>query len=270
MADYFVGDVQGCLNGLQALLTNVSFNPAKDTLWLTGDLIARGPDSLNTLKFLYKHQDSVKTVLGNHDLHFLAVANGLKRVNPKDKLQPLLDNNQLPKYLDWLRNQPLIRRLPEKAGYMSHAGLPPQWRPKHAKDWAKQVQEQLISKNYVEFLPLMYGNKPDCWHGNLSHSDKLKFAISAYTRMRFCFKDGRLDFDNKCGPDKLSDNSDLKPWFEFEVKRFEKHRWIFGHWASLMGKTSNKNVIALDTGYVWGNQMTMLHWQNMEKITIDA
>mgnify|MGYP000601192387 CR=1 FL=1 len=270
MADYFVGDVQGCFDALERLCAEVSFNPAKDVLWLTGDLIARGPDSLATLKYLYRHQDSVKTVLGNHDLHFLAVANGLKRVNPKDNLQPLLENAKLPKYIDWLRTQPLLRQLPEKSGYLSHAGLPPHWRPKLAKHWAKRVEERLSDKNYVEFLPLMYGNKPDRWHDNLTDTEKLKFTISAFTRMRYCFDDGALDFENKGVPEKLNKDANLKPWFDYDPKRFEKHLWIFGHWASLMGQTSTKRVIALDTGYVWGNQMTMLHWQSMEKIITQA
>jgi len=270
VADYFVGDVQGCLNGLKQLLAEVSFNFSKDTLWLTGDLIARGPDSLGTMEFLYRHQDSVKTVLGNHDLHFLAVANGIKRVNPKDKLQPLLDSPELSKYLDWIRQQPLLRRLPEKAGYISHAGLPPDWKPKLAKFWAKEVQQQLTANNYEKFLPLMYGNKPDQWHKELSTEDKLKYTISAFTRMRYCDVTGRLDFDNKCAPDKLNAHLDLRPWFEFAPERFDKHLWIFGHWASLMGQTTSNRIIALDTGYVWGNQMTMLHWQSKEKIIIDA
>lgn len=272
MTDYFVGDVQGCFSGLKRALELVDFSTGKDTLWLTGDLIARGPDSLKTIKFLYKNQDCVKTVLGNHDLHFLAVANGLKRVNPKDQLESLLKADKLPTYLDWLRAQPLLLALPDKSGYMSHAGLPPQWKPKLAKYWANQVESKLQHKNYLSFLPLMYGTKPSIWHDELSEPDMLRYTISAFTRMRYCYLNGELDFENKCSPYSLNegDQGKLRPWFEFKTKRFDKNKWVFGHWASLMGKTDNHNVIALDTGYVWGKHLTILNWQSGEKISVNA
>lgn len=270
MADYFIGDLQGCYQGLEQALATVEFSPGKDTLWLTGDLVARGPDSLKVIKYLYKNQHSVKTVLGNHDLHFLAVANGLKRPNPKDLTQPLLDSKKLPVYLDWLRQLPLLLKLPEKAGYMTHAGLAPQWKAKDAKAWAENVELQLQSIDYQKFLPLMYGNKPDLWHEELSEEEKLKYAVSAFTRMRYCYTDGRLDFSNKTAPNNLDQKNSkaLLPWFNYNEKRFAKKQWIFGHWASLMGNVENKNVIALDTGYVWGNYLTILHWQSGEKIKI--
>lgn len=270
MADYFIGDIQGCYAGLQKALATVEFNPSKDTLWLTGDLIARGEDSHSTLKYLYKHSDSIRTVLGNHDLHFLAVANGLKRVNPKDRLSSLLDSDKLPKYVDWLRQQPLIQRLPNKSGYMSHAGLAPSWSPKVAKIWAGEISEHLQSKHYLSFIPLMYGTKPALWSEQLSDNDKLRYSVSALTRMRFCSQSGELNFDQKGSPFTLSSDltETLIPWFEYKPQRFDKHKWIFGHWASLMGRTSHKNVIALDTGYVWGNHLTVYHWQNENFIKV--
>lgn len=272
MSDYFIGDIQGCFAGLQKAVNVIGFNPSTDTLWLTGDLIARGEDSLATLKFLYQHQDCIKTVLGNHDLHFLAVANGLKKANPKDNLNPLLNSPKLTKYLDWLRQQPLIQRLPDKSGYMTHAGLAPHWKPKIAKQWAQIIAEELKSPTYQKFLPLMYGNKPDLWTETSDDIEKLRFSISAFTRMRFCDQQGRLNFSQKGSPANLSAEytTHLMPWFQYEPQRFLKHNWIFGHWASLMGKTGNENVIALDTGFVWGNYFTVFDWQRQTRIKVNA
>ena len=270
MADYFIGDIQGCYSGLQKALATIAFNPSKDTLWLTGDLVARGEDSLSTLTFLYKYQDSVKTVLGNHDLHLLAVANKLKRNNPKDRLSNLLTNNKLPQYLDWIRQQPLVRPLPEKSGYMSHAGLAPHWNSEDAEYWGQQISHELTQANYVKFLPLMYGNKIQNWHQTVTDIQKIQYSISALTRMRYCLTDGSLDFDNKSHPNELSSSEKrrLVAWFKIQPERFEKQTWVFGHWASLMGETEHPNIIGLDTGFVWGNALTILHWQKQELITL--
>lgn len=270
MANYFIGDLQGCFDGFQRALAEVAFNHSRDTLWLTGDLIARGSDSLATMDFIYRHQDSIKTVLGNHDLHFLAVANKIKKPNPNDLLEPLLTDKNLSKYVDWLRQQPLIQALPKSQGYMTHAGLPPHWSPKKAVKWASRVSDILTSPNYTDFIAEMYGNRPNHWHKCSTEADKLKFTVNALTRMRFCNVDGALNFSQKGSPKKLGDmevktNSEaLIPWFEFEPERFEDTMWVFGHWASLMGETANSNVIALDTGYVWGNYLTIMKFKTRE------
>lgn len=270
MANYFIGDIQGCFDGLQRGLAQVGFSTSKDTLWLTGDLIARGSDSLATLDFLYKNQDSVKTVLGNHDLHFLAVANNLKKPNPNDLLEPLLKSKKLGKYVDWLRQQPLIETLPNSEGFMTHAGLPPHWSSAKAEKWAGKVHAELSGKNYINFIADMYGNRPNLWHDCNSKAEKLRFTVNALTRMRYCSKDGALNFSQKGSPNKLSESTEtglsdnLIPWFEYAPERFDKTVWVFGHWASLMGKTSNANVIALDTGYVWGNYLTIMKFKTRE------
>lgn len=270
MASYFIGDIQGCFDGLERALAHVEFNPAKDNLWLTGDLIARGADSLATMDFLYRHQDSVKTVLGNHDLHFLAVANKIKQPNPNDLLGPLLSSKKLNKYVDWLRQQPLIRKLPKSEGYMTHAGLPPHWSAKKAVKWAGKVNEILKTDHYLDFIAAMYGNRPNLWHECNSEADKLRFTVNALTRMRFCSTDGTLNFSQKGTPEKLKDFDKLTnperliPWFEFQPERFKEMTWVFGHWASLMGKTPTPNIIALDTGYVWGNYLTIMKFKTRE------
>lgn len=269
MADYFIGDLQGCFEGFKRALAEVEFNPSKDTLWLTGDLIARGEDSRRTLKYVYKKQDSIRTVLGNHDLHFLAVVNGLKRANPKDNLESLINHEKCSLYVDWLRQQPLIQRLPNDEGYMTHAGLSPQWSAKQAVKYAKAVSEELKSDGYQDFLPLMYGTKPSLWSKELSHLEKLKYSVSAFTRMRFCHaNNGELDFINKGHPSKVDETEGLKPWYEFETERFDKNKWVFGHWASLMADTKNSNVIGLDTGYIWGGYLSVLNWQTKELIKV--
>lgn len=270
MANYFIGDLQGCFDGLQRALAHVEFNPAKDTLWLTGDLIARGSDSLATMKFLYRNQDSVKTVLGNHDLHFLAVANKIKKPNPNDLLEPLLASKKLNHYVDWLRQQPLIHELPKSSGYMTHAGLPPHWSAKKAVKWAGKVSDILTSDDYVDFITEMYGNRPSLWSDCDNRTDKLRFTVNALTRMRFCDLNGELNFSQKGAPEKLgksktsNNQGDLIPWFEYHPERFKDTTWVFGHWASLMGETANSNVIALDTGYVWGNYLTIMNFKTRE------
>jgi len=256
LAHYFIGDLQGCFDGLQRALATVAFNKSTDTLWLTGDLIARGSQSLETLDFLYKNQDCIKTVLGNHDLHFLSVANKVKKENPKDLLTPLLNSPNLSKYIDWLRLQPLLLALPDHSSYMSHAGLAPDWQIEDAIYWSQQVSEILTSENYVDFLPSMYGKKPTKWAQHLTDIDKIKYSINAFTRMRFCTLNGELEFTHKGSPKELADKN-LQPWFEHNKKRFDKNNWFFGHWASLMGQTNNKNVVALDTGFVWGQYLTV-------------
>lgn len=263
MANYFIGDIQGCYSGLRQALAAVEFNKSKDTLWLTGDLIARGPESLQTIKFLYKHQDSIKTVLGNHDLHLLAVANGIKQANPKDLLSDLLNCKKLNTYVDWLRQYPLLLELPKQQGFMSHAGLAPNWTTDDAVYWNSQIQQQLTSDNYQTFLTNMYGNAPTIWNDALPEDEKFRFAINAFTRMRYCTNSGELEFKQKGAPDNLNNEFNrtgenyLMPWFEFQPNRFDNIKWIFGHWASLMGQTNNDNIIGLDTGYVWGNYLSM-------------
>ena len=267
MANYIVGDIQGCYSALEKALNVVDFNTSQDTLWLTGDLIARGPDSLETMKFVLKNEHCIQTVLGNHDLHFLSVYHQLKSVNPRDQLQPLLDYKHIEKVITWLRKQPLVVPLPNNEGYMSHAGLPPLWTSAKALKYSNKVSERLTASDYVDFLPIMYGNSPNKWDRSLSKEKKLRFAVNALTRMRYCSLDGSLDFKQKGSPSNMVDES-LVPWFTIEPERFSQAKWIFGHWASLMGETGNDNVIALDTGYVWGNALTIYHFESGEKIQI--
>lgn len=261
MATYFIGDIQSCFNEFKLLLAQIDFNHHRDTLYLVGDLIGRGPQPKETLDYLIAHQSSIHTVLGNHDLHFLAVAAGIKQNNPSNKFDPLLNSNNLATYVNYLRQQPLAKYLESRQVFISHAGLPPQWDIPTAMAQSKQVEQLLKSDHYQQLLQVMYGNGINQWNENASNRDKAVFTINALTRMRFCHSDYQLDFSNKLSPTQ-NDNVNLIPWFEMKHQLAPQQRLIFGHWASLMGKTNNPKYIALDTGCLWGSWLTCWQLEN--------
>lgn len=259
MSTYLVGDIQGCFDDLTQLLDQAGFNPACDELWLTGDLVARGPQSLETLRFVKSLGDRATTVLGNHDLHLLAVAEGIAKNKPKDKLQPLLDAPDRDELLHWLRHQPLLAEHPHHDFVMSHAGIPPQWDLSQSRDAAREVEQCLQSDRYLWLLENMYGNGPDTWQPTLHGIERYRYIINAFTRMRFCYPDGRLDMACKLAPAQI-DHHELLPWFSLPRQAIGK-TMIFGHWAALMGH-QDEQVIGLDTGCVWGNSLTLLRWDD--------
>jgi len=266
--NYVVGDIQGCYKGLKQLLKKVKFNPNTDTLWATGDLIARGDDSLSTLSYLYELGDSFKTVLGNHDLHLLAIHCGLKAPKKSDRLCELLANKDIDKFVDWLRHQPLARKINETT-LLSHAGLYPKWSVKKALKLSGEVEKKLQSKHFRAFLPNMYSNEKVCWKHVKDTEKRLTFVVNAMTRMRYITHKLELDFEEKCAPEFASPS--LKPWFDVENKKTGPDEVVvFGHWASLNGKTAKSNYIGLDTGYVWGNKMTVWCLETQGKIAIHA
>jgi bis(5'-nucleosyl)-tetraphosphatase (symmetrical) len=264
MAIYFVGDVQGCYQELRALLAQVAFTPDKDELWLAGDLVARGPDSLKTLRYIKGLGDSAKVVLGNHDLHLLAIYAGLKKAKPSDLFDELLAASDLNELMDWLAQQPLIQKLPNENVYMSHAGLPPFWSPLEAIEQANEVNKHLCSTLRNEWLKVMYGEEPKQWSLAKSPQEKFRFTINSLTRMRYCQLDLSLEFSCKLSIEQAPDH--IKPWFEFPNDH-KDYSWIFGHWASLMGHCSAENVYALDTGCVWGGHLTLLRWSDKKLFT---
>ncbi|ART79939.1 symmetrical bis(5'-nucleosyl)-tetraphosphatase [Oceanisphaera avium] len=280
MATYIVGDLQGCLTELDTLLNEVAFRPSQDTLWLTGDLVARGPDSLGCLRRVIALGNAATTVLGNHDLHLLAVANGINRANPADKIGPILQARDSQDLLYWLRHQPLLAEFtpssppaqptatanrPQVESFvMSHAGIPPQWSIEQARSAARFVEAQLRSPHYKERLAQMYGNSPAFWTEDLGEIEQLRFAINAFTRMRLCYADGRLDFDNKSTLSAAPRH--LSPWFKLRQDR-QDPPLIFGHWAALEGECQVPDIYALDTGCVWGGSMTLLCWETGERIS---
>lgn len=254
MANYVVGDIQGCYSGLRQLLDKIKFDPSHDKLWAVGDLVARGPDSLDTLTFLHSLGDAFETVLGNHDLHFLAILGHIKEAKKSDFLGPLLRSDNAMELATWLRTKPLAVRI-NKHTLLSHAGLYPQWSFKKAVKLSEEVSEVLRGPNYTMLLASMYGSEPTSWNGELEGMSRLRFIINAFTRMRYLKNQRVLEFETKSAPNKY--NTSLQPWFSINnVKLKKSQRVIFGHWATLLGKTHSDQFIGLDTGYVWGNTLT--------------
>ncbi|WP_275554535.1 bis(5'-nucleosyl)-tetraphosphatase (symmetrical) ApaH [Mixta sp. Marseille-Q2659] len=262
MSTYLIGDVHGCYDELHSLLQQVAFDPEKDTLWLTGDLVARGPGSLEVLRYVRSLGNAVRIVLGNHDLHLLAVYAGISRNKPKDRITPLLEAPDADELINWLRRQPLLQVDEEKKLVMAHAGITPQWDIETAKMCAREVESVLSSDSYPLFLNAMYGDMPNNWSPELTGLARLRFSTNALTRMRFCFPNGQLDMICKEAPD--SAPPPLKPWFAIENPVARDYTIIFGHWASLEGKGTPDGIIGLDTGCCWGGSLTMLRWEDRQ------
>lgn len=260
MATYAVGDLQGCLSPLKNLLALVQFDPARDTLWLVGDLINRGPESLATLRFVYRLRERVRCVLGNHDLHLLAVAEAGRTPGKGDTLEEILAAPDRDQLLGWLREQPLLHHDPALGFTMVHAGIPPQWDLAQAQACAREVEEVLRGPQRQAFLASMYGNTPDLWDATLEGIERWRLITNYFTRMRFCSSDGRLELKTKEGPG--APPAGYAPWFSYAQRATRDDRIIFGHWAALEGKANTPNVYALDTGCVWGGAMTMLRLED--------
>ena len=254
MAIYAIGDVQGCLSELHQLLEKIRFDPDSDRLWFCGDLVNRGPASLETLRFIRSLGDTAISVLGNHDLHLLAVSTGAQSLKRKDTLRTILDAPDAAELLDWLRHRPMLHYSKPLQTALVHAGLPPQWRVKKARKLAREVEECLRHGDYHAFFQQMYGNKPARWRDSLTDIERLRFITNALTRIRYCDEKGRLDFDNKLGPNGSANNG-LMPWFRVPDRKSTNKRIVFGHWSTL-GFVNENNVVGLDTGCVWGGQLT--------------
>lgn len=258
MAVYAVGDLQGCLQPLKCLLERVRFDPAHDRLWLVGDLVNRGPESLETLRFLYSMRDSLVCVLGNHDLHLLAAGRTIERLKKSDTLREILEAPDAPQLLDWLRRQKLMHYDEQRDMALVHAGIPPQWSVKKALRCAEEVEQALRDDNlYPAFLDGMYGNEPAKWHNDLAGVDRLRVITNYFTRMRFCTAEGKLELKGKEGADSAPPG--YAPWFSFRDRKTKGLKIIFGHWAALEGKCDVPGIFALDTGCVWGGALTLMN-----------
>ncbi|KEY90846.1 bis(5'-nucleosyl)-tetraphosphatase, symmetrical [Candidatus Photodesmus blepharus] len=260
MSNYIVGDVQGCFDELRLLLSCASFDPSKDTLWLTGDLIARGPKSLETLRFIKNLGNAARVVLGNHELHLLAVSIGVKKIEKKDKTSKILFSEDKQELLNWLRFQPLMAEHEEFI--VCHAGISPQWTLSKARAAAREVEQQLQKqKSWPWLIKNMYTHTTQkVWSNTLSGIKHYCYTINAFTRMRFCYSNGELDMKHKHPPSEVR-NKRLIPWFKIPWRQPLDKTILFGHWAGLDGY-QDSNVIALDTGCVWGKTLTMLCWES--------
>lgn len=256
MATYAVGDVQGCLEPLKCLLDRVKFDPSQDTLWLVGDLVNRGPQSLETLRFLYSMRHSVVSVLGNHDLHLLAIANHSARLKKKDTLREVLNAPDCADLLFWLRQLPLMHHDAERKISMVHAGIAPQWSISEALARAAEVQQALSDDSlYQAYLDGMYGDQPNIWHDELTGIDRLRLITNYFTRMRFCSADGQLELKAKEGIDSAPQG--FAAWFSHPDRLTRNDTILFGHWAALEGRCPVPNTIALDSGCVWGGKLSL-------------
>lgn len=257
MAIYAIGDIQGCSAEFEQLLRKIKFNKARDQLWLVGDLVNRGPDSLGVLRKVISLGHSAITVLGNHDLHLLAVAAGVAEKHHSDTFQDILqapDSNEL---LDWLRHQNLIHVSGEYV--LLHAGLFPQWTVAQAQQLASEVEQVLRGDDHVELLKKMYGNKPDSWENNLQGYDRLRVITNAFSRMRICSAQGVMQFKFK---GELVDIPEgYLPWYEVPGRASADKTVIFGHWSAL-GLVLKPTVIALDTGCLWGGPLTAIRLED--------
>ncbi|AGA91940.1 symmetrical bis(5'-nucleosyl)-tetraphosphatase [Thioflavicoccus mobilis 8321] len=255
MATYAFGDIQGCYDELRRLLDRLDFDPQHDKLWFAGDLVNRGPDSLKVLRFVKSLEDRAITVLGNHDLHLLALASG--RVTRRDKgdLDDVLAAPDRDELLDWLRHRPLIHHDSHKGFSLIHAGLPPQWDLAIARACAGEVEAVLRGPDCAELLAAMYGNEPRHWSPGLKGMDRLRFIVNCFTRLRYCDRDGGLMLDEKAP---LGQQSPLAlPWFQVPERATRNERILFGHWSTL-GYRAGDNVWALDSGCLWGGHLTAI------------
>lgn len=255
MATYAIGDIQGCYDSLMALLEKIDYDDNQDTLWFAGDLVNRGPKSLKTLRFIKALGDKAIAVLGNHDLHLLALYFNNKNPRKSDTLEATLNASDSEEVMHWLRHLPLVHHDEQLNALMVHAGIPPKWSAKKALKRSLEVECFLQSPNFVEFFKAMYGNSPDRWSKSLEGMERLRTIVNYFTRMRFCTQQGQLDLFNKEGLN--TQPKGFSPWFELERKAADT-RIFFGHWAALEGKVETKNVFALDTGCVWGGKLSAI------------
>lgn len=257
MATYAIGDIQGCYDEMRRLLDTIGFDPAQDRLWLVGDLVNRGPQSLEVLRYLRGLGDRAITVLGNHDLHLLVVAAGVRKPHRGDTLDALLAAPDRDELLDWLRRQRLMH---VDAGYaMVHAGLLPQWNIAQALALAREVETALQGPDYGEFLNCMYGNAPAQWHDDLSGYDRLRVIVNAMTRLRLCTPDGAMEFTHKTGL--AGAPAGYLPWFDVPGRAGSDTPVLFGHWAAL-GLILRPEVLGLDSGCVWGRRLTAVRLED--------
>jgi bis(5'-nucleosyl)-tetraphosphatase (symmetrical) len=256
MARYAIGDIQGCCDELKALLARCQFSADRDQLWFVGDLVNRGPQSLETLRFVRALGANATVVLGNHDLHLLALAYGSKRkVKDGDTLDAVLAAPDRDQLLEWLSGRPLAVYDEPRGDLLVHAGLVPEWTPRVAAKLAREV-EAVLRDDARTLFDAMYGNKPEKWNATLRGMDRLRFVINVFTRMRYVGLDGTVDLKQKGAPGEQSEG--FVPWFDAPARESRDVRVVCGHWSTL-GYLRRKDLVALDTGCVWGGALTAVN-----------
>lgn len=263
---YVIGDVQGCYRSLMSLLEKIQFNPARDTLWFVGDLVNRGEDSLSVLRFV-KNQ-SAKVVLGNHDLHLIALAYGFASEKSGDTLSSVLNASDKIELIEWLRHLPLMIHDEQIPVCMLHAGLAPEWTISMAKGYAKEVEAVLQSDAINQFLPDLYGNTPSRWDEALQGNQRLRCILTYFTMLRMIDREGNINFSHKKGL--LEGAEFLYPWFAHPNRKPWTVPIVFGHWSALQGVSGVFQVEAIDTGCVWGGQLTALRLPDYQRFSVDS
>ena len=259
MAIYCIGDIQGCDSALGRLLDTIGFSASRDTVYLLGDLVNRGPDSAAVLRRCMQQGDAIRCLLGNHDLHLLAAARGARKPSRRDTLSSVLDAPDRSALLEWLRHQPLARSH-EYSGQtllMVHAGVVPAWSTADTLARAQEVQDVLRSPDLPAFLHAMYGNTPDHWDDTLTGTDRLRVIVNALTRMRFCSPGGVMDFESTESASAAPEG--LMPWFDVPGRRTAGTLMAFGHWSTL-GWLNRSDLLGLDTGCVWGGCLSAVRF----------
>ena len=257
MATYAIGDVQGCFDELQALLAAFRFDPARDRLWFVGDLVNRGPASLATLRFVRDLGDRAVVVLGNHDLHLLALALGHVKSRKDDTLDEVLAATDASELLDWLRRRPMIHA--EGDTTLVHAGLLPQWDVAQARSLAKEVETELRGPGHGKFLAKLYGSRPERWKDGLTGADRLRVIVNAMTRLRFCTPQGVMEFETK--GETTQAPAGYLPWFDVPGRKSAGSTVVCGHWSALGLRIAPK-LLALDSGCVWGGQLSAIRLED--------
>lgn len=265
---FAIGDLQGCLTEFDALLAKIQYDRHQHRLWLCGDLINRGPDSIGVIRRIQELPVEPVIVLGNHDLHFLAVHSGAKPMKASDTFDDMLDSPDSDAICDWLASQKLVYHDSNFGFTMAHAGIAPMWSIEQAQAFGREVEAVLNSNQRDELFNNMYGNKPAKWSDDLASWDRLRVIINYCTRMRYCDADGTLALKCKVPPGFQPDN--LMPWYQVPNRPAAQDKIIIGHWASLWGKANTPNIYALDTGCVWGGELTAMRLEDEQLFSVPA
>ncbi|QCI20295.1 symmetrical bis(5'-nucleosyl)-tetraphosphatase [Buchnera aphidicola (Brachycaudus cardui)] len=260
MSTYFISDIHGCYKEFKLLLEKSGFNNKKDYLWIAGDLVSRGPDSLKVLRYLYTFKSRVNIVLGNHDINLIAVYSGIKKNKKENLFDELLASKDSFKLVNWLRHQSLIKIDKKRKIIMVHAGISPQLDINALKIYALAIEEFLSHDNYSLFLEAMYSSNIIFWESKLNRLDQLRYSMNIFTRMRYCYPDGRLNMFYKQSPNFIK--YPLQPWFLMKQKIPKNYSVFFGHWSSLKGTYIPQPFFSLDGGCCWGGDLKIFRWED--------
>ncbi|MES2664291.1 MAG: symmetrical bis(5'-nucleosyl)-tetraphosphatase [Pseudomonadota bacterium] len=270
MTTYTIGDIQGCFEPFLRLLQKIKFNSKYDRLLLAGDLVNRGPDSAAVMDYVYKHRSIIQPVLGNHDIHLLRCFYSEMSERRGDTLTEILHAPECEMWLNWLRQQPLLWNEPNTSIWLSHAGIPHIWSLNQAQHYASEAHQYLIasSVHLRDYLLEIFGNTPAQWSDDLQGIERFRCIVNYFTRMRLIDIHGTLNFTHKESEHTLPSN--FAPWFRYPLQWPSSTKIIFGHWAALQGKTDDDSIIASDTGCVWGNSLTAIRLDDLQRFSVLA